>query len=67
VLRLQSGVTTTLKKPGFEWGINEESWGAQQWHLKVAGSGTVPDAHNPSNSHAPMMLTSDLALSGSYL
>jgi catalase-peroxidase len=37
--------------------------GAHQWQPKNgAGAGTVPDAHNPSKSHAPFMLTSDLAL-----
>ena len=37
--------------------------GAQQWKPKDgAGEGTVPDAHDPSRSHAPTMLTTDLAL-----
>jgi catalase-peroxidase len=48
---------------GFEWELTKSPGGAQQWQPKGgAGSGTVPDAHNPSKSHAPMMLTSDLAL-----
>jgi catalase-peroxidase len=48
---------------GFEWELTKSPGGAQQWQPKAgAGSGTVPDAHNPSKSHAPMMLTSDLAL-----
>src|SRR5690606_22853795 len=34
-----------------------------QWKPKDgAGAGTVPDAHDPSKSHAPFMLTKDLAL-----
>jgi catalase-peroxidase len=42
-------------------GVNQES--GHQWQPKNgAGAGTVPDAHNPSKSHAPFMLTSDLAL-----
>ena len=37
--------------------------GAQQWTPKGgAGAGTVPDAHNASKNHAPMMLTTDIAL-----
>jgi catalase-peroxidase len=37
--------------------------GAHQWKPKAgAGEGTVPDAHDPSLSHAPTMLTTDLAL-----
>ena len=37
--------------------------GAHQWKPKAgAGNGTVPDAHDPSITHAPTMLTTDLAL-----
>src|SRR6202021_193304 len=37
--------------------------GAWQWQPKDASAkGTVPDAHDPSIRHAPMMLTTDLAL-----
>jgi catalase-peroxidase len=37
--------------------------GAHQWKPKAgAGAGTVPDAHDPSITHAPTMLTTDLAL-----
>jgi catalase-peroxidase len=36
---------------------------AQQWTPKdTAAQGTVPDAHDPSKRHAPIMLTTDLAL-----
>jgi catalase-peroxidase len=48
---------------GFEWELTKSPGGAHQWQPKNgAGAGTVPDAHNPSKSHAPFMLTSDLAL-----
>jgi catalase-peroxidase len=48
---------------GFEWELSKSPAGAHQWKPKNgAGAGTVPDAHNPSKSHAPTMLTSDLAL-----
>ncbi len=37
--------------------------GATQWAPKQAdAAGSVPDAHDPSKRHAPMMLTTDLAL-----
>ncbi|MBA0884068.1 catalase/peroxidase HPI [Flavobacterium undicola] len=48
---------------GFEWELTKSPAGAHQWKPKNgAGLGTVPDAHNPSKSHAPTMLTADLAL-----
>jgi catalase-peroxidase len=48
---------------GFEWELTKSPAGAQQWKPKgTAGAGTVPDAHDPSKSHAPMMFTTDLAL-----
>lgn len=48
---------------GFEWELTKSPAGAHQWKPKgCAGAGTVPDAHNPSKSHAPTMLTADLAL-----
>jgi catalase-peroxidase len=48
---------------GFEWELTKSPAGAQQWTPKDgAGAGTVPDAHDPSLSHAPMMSTADLAL-----
>lgn len=48
---------------GFEWELTKSPAGAQQWKPKGdAGAGTVPDAHDPSKSHAPFMLTTDLAL-----
>ena len=48
---------------GFEWELTHSPAGAQQWKPKgSAGDGTVPDAHDPSKRHAPVMFTSDLAL-----
>jgi catalase-peroxidase len=48
---------------GFEWELTKSPAGAHQWKPKGnAGAGTVPDAHDPSQSHAPFMLTTDLAL-----
>ena len=47
----------------YEWELFKSPAGAHQWRPKNnAGAGTVPDAHNPSKSHAPTMLTTDLAL-----
>ncbi|MEA2726291.1 MAG: catalase-peroxidase [Acetobacteraceae bacterium] len=48
---------------GFEWELVKSPAGASQWAPKGgAAAGTVPDAHDPSKRHAPMMLTTDLAL-----
>ncbi len=48
---------------GFEWELTKSPAGAFQWKPRDgAGSGTVPDAHDPTKSHAPTMLTTDLAL-----
>ncbi|MFZ7114267.1 MAG: catalase/peroxidase HPI [Bacteroidota bacterium] len=48
---------------GFEWELTKSPAGAHQWKPKGgAGSGTVPDAHDPSLRHAPTMLTTDLSL-----
>ena len=48
---------------GYEWELTKSPAGAYQWKPKGdAGAGTVPDAHNPAKRHAPMMLTTDLAL-----
>ncbi len=46
----------------FDWELTKSPAGAHQWTPKNgAGAGTVPDAHT-DQKHAPMMLTSDLAL-----
>ena len=48
---------------GYEWELTKSPAGAHQWKPEGnAGAGTVPDAHDPKQRHAPMMLTSDLAL-----
>ncbi|MFF9839176.1 catalase/peroxidase HPI [Streptomyces sp. NPDC013740] len=47
----------------YEWELTTSPAGAQQWKpTDPAAQGTVPDAHDPSKRHAPMMLTTDLAL-----
>ena len=48
---------------GYEWEQVTSPAGAAQWTPKDgAGVDTVPDAHDPSKKHAPMMLTTDLSL-----
>ncbi len=48
---------------GYEWELTKSPAGAHQWKPKHgAGANTVPDAHDRSKRHAPMMLTTDLAL-----
>jgi catalase-peroxidase len=48
---------------GYDWELTQSPAGAHQWTPKDASAaGTVPDAHNPSKKHAPMMFTTDLAL-----
>ena len=48
---------------GYEWEQVKSPAGAAQWTPKDASAqGTVPDAHDPSKKHAPMMLTTDLSL-----
>ncbi len=47
----------------YDWELSESPAGAKQWTPKNADAqGTVPDAHDPAKRHAPMMLTTDLAL-----
>ena len=47
----------------YEWELTKSPAGAWQWTPKdAAAKGTVPDAHDDSKSHAPMMFTTDLAL-----
>ena len=48
---------------GYDWELTTSPAGAKQWTpTDPAARDTVPDAHDPSKRHAPMMLTSDLAL-----
>jgi catalase-peroxidase len=47
----------------FDWELTKSPAGAYQWTPKdPAAAGTVPDAHDPSKRHAPIMLTTDLSL-----
>ncbi|MFF5639344.1 catalase/peroxidase HPI [Streptomyces sp. NPDC012825] len=48
---------------GYEWELTTSPAGAKQWTpTDPSARDTVPDAHDPSKKHAPMMLTTDLAL-----
>jgi catalase-peroxidase len=48
---------------GYEWELTTSPAGAKQWKPTDPAAATlVPDAHDPATRHAPMMLTSDLAL-----
>lgn len=48
---------------GVEWKLVKSPAGAWQWTpTDPSAVGTVPDAHRPDKSHAPMMFTTDLAL-----
>ncbi|MEU6011573.1 catalase/peroxidase HPI [Streptomyces sp. NPDC047453] len=47
----------------YDWELTTSPAGAKQWTpTDPAAKSTVPDAHDPSKRHAPMMLTTDLAL-----
>ncbi len=48
---------------GYDWELTESPAGAKQWTpTNPEAQGTVPDAHDPSRTHAPMMSTADMAL-----
>ncbi|MCP3963733.1 MAG: catalase/peroxidase HPI [bacterium] len=48
---------------GYDWDLAKSPAGAWQWvPTDPAAASTVPDAHDPSKTHAPIMLTTDLAL-----
>ena len=48
---------------GYDWDLAKSPAGAQQWiPTSASAAGTVPDPHDPSKTHAPVMLTTDLAL-----
>ena len=48
---------------GYEWELTKGPGGAHQWTPKDAkAAGTVPDAHDPSKRHAPMMTTADMGM-----
>ncbi len=60
-VRWDNGYFDTLF--GYEWELVKSPAGAWQWTPKdPAAKSTVPDAHDPWKRHAPMMLTTDLAL-----
>jgi len=48
---------------GYEWELVTSPAGAKQWYAKnVRPEHMIPDAHNPSKKHPPMMTTADLSL-----
>ncbi len=48
---------------GYDWELTKSPAGAHQWIPKNgAGSGAIPDAHDPAKRHVPAMLTTDLSL-----
>ena len=48
---------------GYDWDLTKSPAGASQWvPTDPAAADTVPDAHDPSKKHTPVMLTTDLAL-----
>jgi len=48
---------------GYEWELVKSPAGASQWLAKdVAEKDLIPDAHDPSKKHRPMMTTADLSL-----
>ena len=48
---------------GYEWELSTSPAGAKQWvPTDPAARSAVPDPHDPARRHAPVMLTTDLAL-----
>ena len=48
---------------GYEWELTKSPAGAHQWVAKnVKPQHMIPDAHDPSKKHPPMMTTADLSL-----
>ncbi|MGI9513351.1 MAG: catalase/peroxidase HPI, partial [Anderseniella sp.] len=48
---------------GYEWELTKSPAGANQWTpTDASASSTVPDAHDASTTHAPMMTTADMAM-----
>ncbi len=48
---------------GYEWELTKSPAGAYQWTPKdTQAANIVPDAHDPSKRHAPIMFTTDLSL-----
>ncbi len=60
-VRWDNGFLDNLYK--YDWELTTSPAGAHQWKpTDPAAQSDVPDAHDPSKRHAPMMLTTDLAL-----
>jgi catalase-peroxidase len=60
-IRWDNGYFETLF--GYEWELTKSPAGAQQWKPKDPAAATaVPDAHDPTKRHAPMMTTADMAM-----
>ena len=60
-IRWDNGFFETLF--GYEWKLTKSPAGAQQWiPTDPAARTAVPDPHHPAKRHAPVMLTTDLAL-----
>jgi catalase-peroxidase len=48
---------------GYEWELSKSPAGAHQWRaVNVADKDMIPDAHDPSIKHRPMMTTADMAM-----
>ena len=48
---------------GYDWELTKSPAGAHQWRAKdVKPEDMIPDAHDPSKKHAPMMTTADMSL-----
>ena len=59
--RWDNGYFDTLFR--YEWELVKSPAGAWQWLAKdVADKDMIPDAHDPSRKHRPMMTTADLSL-----
>ncbi len=60
-IRWDNGYFETLL--GYEWELTKSPAGAHQWKPKDPAAATaVPDAHDPTRRHAPMMTTADMAM-----
>jgi catalase-peroxidase len=60
-IRWDNGYFETLF--GYEWELTKSPAGAHQWKPKDPAAATaVPDAHDPTKRHAPMMTTADMAM-----
>lgn len=47
----------------YDWELSKSPAGAHQWHpINCAPEDMIPDAHDPSKKHRPMMTTADMSL-----